>query len=56
MSYIKIWIHAVWGTKNRMPLLRQPILEKVCAHIATNAKKKAFLLIELMVTTNIYMF
>lgn len=40
MSYIKIWIHAVWGTKNRMPLLKQPILEKVCSHIASNAKEK----------------
>jgi REP element-mobilizing transposase RayT len=40
MSYIKIWIHAVWGTKDRLPLLKQPILEKVCAHIATNAKEK----------------
>jgi REP element-mobilizing transposase RayT len=40
MSYIKIWIHAVWGTKNRLPLLKHPILEKVCAHIATNAKEK----------------
>ena len=40
MSYIKIWIHAVWGTKNRMPLLKQPILEQVCSHIAINAKEK----------------
>ncbi|MFC4230451.1 IS200/IS605 family transposase [Parasediminibacterium paludis] len=40
MSYIKIWIHAVWGTKNRMPLLRQPVLEKVCTHITNNAKEK----------------
>lgn len=40
MSYIKIWIHAVWGTKNRMPLLKQPVLEKVCTHINSNAKEK----------------
>jgi REP element-mobilizing transposase RayT len=40
MSYTKIWIHAVWGTKNRMPLLKQPVLEKVCSHIVINAKEK----------------
>jgi putative transposase len=40
MSYIKIWIHAVWGTKNRLPLLRGPILSQVCKHISNNAKEK----------------
>ena len=40
MSYVKIWIHAVWGTKNREPILKPPILEKVCSHISANAKEK----------------
>lgn len=40
MSYIKIWIHAVWGTKNRLPLLKEPILSRVCEHILNNAKEK----------------
>ena len=40
MSYIKIWIHAVWGTKNRQPILKQPILEKICTHIKSNATEK----------------
>ena len=40
MSYIKIWIHAVWGTKNRTPILKQPVLKSVCAHILENAKNK----------------
>lgn len=40
MSYIKIWIHAVWGTKNRQPILKPPILEKICSHIKLNATEK----------------
>ncbi|TKK68071.1 transposase [Ilyomonas limi] len=40
MSYIKIWIHAVWGTKNRLPLLKEPVLSQVCKHILDNAKEK----------------
>ena len=40
MSYIKIWIHAVWGTKNRQPILKPPILEKICSHIKSNATEK----------------
>ncbi len=40
MSYIKIWIHAVWGTKNRLPLLKEPVLTQVCNHILNNANKK----------------
>ena len=44
MSYIKIWIHAVWGTKNRTPILKQPVLKSVCAHIRENAKAKGIYL------------
>ena len=40
MSYIKIWIHAVWGTKNREPILKPTILQQVCSHIVSNAKEK----------------
>ncbi|MEJ7674462.1 MAG: IS200/IS605 family transposase [Chitinophagaceae bacterium] len=40
MSYIKIWIHAVWGTKNRTPILKPPLLQHVCDHIKVNAKEK----------------
>ena len=24
MAFVKIWIHAVWGTKNRAPILDNP--------------------------------
>lgn len=40
MSYVKIWIHAVWGTKHRQPVLQPPILAQLCAHIRENAKSK----------------
>ncbi|HET6991571.1 MAG TPA: IS200/IS605 family transposase [Bacteroidia bacterium] len=40
MSYVKIWVHAVWGTKNRYPFLTKDIREKVISHIRENAKSK----------------
>jgi REP element-mobilizing transposase RayT len=41
MAFVKIWIHAVWGTKNREPVLEKAILESVCDHIKENAKLKS---------------
>ncbi len=40
MAYIKIWIHFVWTTKNRQPLLTKNIKHKVISHIKENARKK----------------
>jgi putative transposase len=40
MPYVKIIIHAVWGTKNRTPFLTKGIKEKVIKHIRQNAKTK----------------
>lgn len=40
MPYVKIMIHAVWGTKNRYPFLTQEIRKKVIDHIKENAKVK----------------
>jgi REP element-mobilizing transposase RayT len=40
MAFVKIWIHAVWGTKNREPFLEKGILESVCNHIKENGKLK----------------
>ena len=40
MPYVKIIIHAVWGTKNRTPFLSKEIKEKVIEHIRQNAKAK----------------
>ena len=40
MAFVNIWIHAVWGTKNREPVLEKGILESVCNHIKENGKLK----------------
>jgi REP element-mobilizing transposase RayT len=41
MSYLKIWIHLVWTTKNREPFLQtHEIRQKVFQHIRENAQKK----------------
>jgi len=40
MAFVKVWIHAVWGTKNREPVLEKGILESVCDHIKENGKLK----------------
>jgi REP element-mobilizing transposase RayT len=40
MSYVKVWIHAVWGTKNREPFLTKDIRKRTVAHIRENAKQK----------------
>jgi REP element-mobilizing transposase RayT len=40
MSYTKLWIHAVWGTKNRHPFLTKEIKEKIISHIKENATSK----------------
>lgn len=40
MAHVNIWIHAVWGTKNRHRYLTKEIREKVISHIKQNAKQK----------------
>lgn len=41
MPFVKIYIHFVWSTKNRIPFLNTPILrQQVWEHIKSNAKKK----------------
>lgn len=40
MAYIKVWIHCVWGTKNRDPFLTTEIKMKVINHIKKNAQAK----------------
>lgn len=40
MSFIKVWIHLVWATKNRKPLLVSDIRQKIFSHIRENAKIK----------------
>lgn len=41
MSFIKVYIHFVWSTKNRIPFLDSPELRaKVWQHIKENANEK----------------
>jgi REP element-mobilizing transposase RayT len=40
MSYVKIWIHAVWGTKNHKRILFQEVRKKLFQHIRENANAK----------------
>lgn len=40
MSHVKVWIHAVWGTKNRERLLTKEVRLQVLSHIRENAKQK----------------
>jgi putative transposase len=47
MPLTKVYIHAVWGTKNRYPFLKPHILEKVCSHIRENAKRKSIFVLSL---------
>jgi REP element-mobilizing transposase RayT len=40
MSYLRIWVHCVWTTNQRIPYLRDEIRNKVILHILNNAKIK----------------
>jgi len=40
MAFVKIMVHAVWGTKSREPFLTNEIRAQVIAHILQNAQSK----------------
>lgn len=40
MPHVKVWVHFVWATKNRLPLLTVDIRARVFEHIRQNAKAK----------------
>ena len=44
MSYLKVWIHAVWTVKNRQPILNQDIRFELFKHIHQNALDKNILI------------
>jgi putative transposase len=44
MPFVKIWIHFVWATKDREPLLTNEIRQSVFQHIRENAKGKEIFL------------
>jgi putative transposase len=44
MSYIRVWIHCVWSTKNRQPILKNDFRYLLHQHIKENATKKEIFL------------
>ena len=44
MSYVKIWIHAVWAVKNRKPILGSDTRKILFEHIHKNAFEKEILM------------
>lgn len=40
MSHVKIWLHAVWSTKNRERILTKDVRKQLFQHIRDNAKQK----------------
>lgn len=44
MPYVRVWIHAVWATKDRQPFLDKSIRSKLFSHIVENAQSKGIFL------------
>lgn len=44
MPFIKIWIHYVWATKQRLPVLTDIVRKPLFAHMKTNAQEKGIYL------------
>lgn len=40
MAYVKVMIHAVWGTKNRERIINKSSMKIILDHIRENAKTK----------------
>lgn len=40
MSFVRIWIQIVWGTKKRFPYFTLTVKDKAIDHIRENAKNK----------------
>lgn len=40
MPFIQIWVHLVWATKNRKPLLTKDVRQKLFSHIKENGLAK----------------
>ena len=47
MSHVRIWVHAVWGTKNKLQYLSCPVKHEVFGHIRYNANEKGIYLSEI---------
>jgi len=40
MSFVKIWVHVVWSTKNREPILNKEVRHSLFNHIKSYGKEK----------------
>lgn len=40
MAYLKVWVHLVWSTKKREPLLTKEVRKVLITHIRENAESK----------------
>ena len=40
MPYVRVWIHLVWTTKNKTPMLRKEMRQNVFQHMRDNAAAK----------------
>ncbi len=47
MPYVKVYVHFVWSTKNRMKFLNDEIRETVFNHIVENASKKKINIVQI---------
>ncbi len=41
MPFVRIWVHLIWSTKNREPMLTKEIRPDMLQHIRDNARSKA---------------
>lgn len=47
MAAVKIYVHVVWGTKNRYPYLTKETREILIRHIKENAREKGVYILEI---------
>ena len=40
MPFVRVWIHFVWSTKDRQPILSEEIRKRLFSHILENARDK----------------
>lgn len=45
MPFVNIWVHSVWSTKDRQPLLEKSIRHEVFEHIFQNGCKKGLAMV-----------
>ena len=54
MSFVKIWVHLVFATKNREPLLNKELRQNLISHIIENSKEKDIYLQAINDISNIF--